>query len=70
MMAARRRSRDEQGAVAILVAVIAVALFVVAAMVVDLGLARDTKRQSARSRPTRPRLRQRTGSTRTAPPAT
>ena len=40
------RRRDEQGAVAVLVAVCAVALFVVAAMVVDLGLARDTKRQS------------------------
>ena len=46
MMGTRSRRRDEQGAVAILVAVCSVALFVVAAMVVDLGLARDTKRQS------------------------
>src|SRR5688572_28148142 len=38
--------RDEQGAVAILVAVIALALLVTAALVVDLGLARDVKRQS------------------------
>ncbi len=37
---------DERGAVAIIVAVMAVMLFVVAALVVDLGLARDTKRQS------------------------
>lgn len=40
------RDRDERGAVAIMVAVMAVMLFVVAALVVDLGLARDTKRQS------------------------
>ena len=45
-MASRSQARDERGAVAILVAVMAIALFVVAAMVVDLGLARDTKRQS------------------------
>jgi hypothetical protein len=38
--------RDDQGAVAILVAVIASVVFVVAALVIDLGLARDTKRQS------------------------
>lgn len=38
--------RDERGAVAIMVAVVAVILFVVAALVVDLGLARDTKQQS------------------------
>jgi hypothetical protein len=37
---------DERGAVAVLVAVVAVVLFVIAALVVDLGLARDTKRQS------------------------
>lgn len=38
--------RDEQGAVAIMTAVCAIFLFVVAALVVDLGLARDVKRQS------------------------
>ena len=38
--------RDEQGAVAIIVSASAVMLFIIAAMVVDLGLARDTKRQS------------------------
>jgi Flp pilus assembly protein TadG len=37
---------DERGAVAIMTAVLATTLFIVAAMVVDLGLARDTKRQS------------------------
>jgi hypothetical protein len=37
---------DEQGAVAIIVAVVATTLFIIAAMVVDLGLARDTKQQS------------------------
>lgn len=41
-----RNNRDERGAVAIMVAVVSVTLFIVAAMVVDLGLARDTKRQS------------------------
>lgn len=40
------RPRDERGAVAIMVAIVSVTLFVIAAMVVDLGLARDTKRQS------------------------
>jgi hypothetical protein len=40
------RRRDDQGAVAILVAVLAAAMFVIAALVIDLGLARDTKRQS------------------------
>ncbi|QBR94084.1 pilus assembly protein TadG-related protein [Nocardioides euryhalodurans] len=40
------KQRDEHGAVAIIVAVMATTLFIVAAMVVDLGLARDTKRQS------------------------
>jgi Flp pilus assembly protein TadG len=40
------RKRDEQGAVAVMVAIVAVVLFVIAALVVDLGLARDTKRQS------------------------
>jgi hypothetical protein len=42
----RRRERDESGAVAVLVALISVSLFAVAALVVDLGLARDTRRQS------------------------
>ena len=38
--------REENGAVAIIVALCAVALFIVAALVVDLGLARDVRRQS------------------------
>jgi len=38
--------RGEDGAVAVLVAVLSTVLFVVAAMVVDLGLARDTRRQA------------------------
>jgi Putative Flp pilus-assembly TadE/G-like len=38
--------RDERGAVAIIVAVVATTVFIIAAMVVDLGLARDTKQQS------------------------
>ena len=41
-----RPERDERGAVAILFAAVAVILFILAAMVVDLGLARDTKRAS------------------------
>ncbi len=45
----RLRSRDEGGAIAIIVAVSSVMLFVLAAMVVDLGLARDTRRQSQNS---------------------
>jgi hypothetical protein len=40
------RSRDERGAIAIIVAISATALFVIAALVIDLGLARDTRRQS------------------------
>jgi Flp pilus assembly protein TadG len=40
------RRRDERGAVAIMIAVMATILFVVGALVVDLGLARDTRRQS------------------------
>ncbi|WP_426244019.1 pilus assembly protein TadG-related protein [Nocardioides sp. LHG3406-4] len=40
------RRRDERGAVAIMVAFLAITLFVIAALVVDLGLARDTRRQS------------------------
>jgi hypothetical protein len=45
-MSGRGRSRrDQSGAVAILVAVMATVLFVLAALVVDLGLARDTRRQ-------------------------
>jgi Flp pilus assembly protein TadG len=43
---ARARRRDESGAIAVLVAFSAVALFVIAALVVDLGLARDTRRQA------------------------
>lgn len=45
-MLTMRRPRGERGAVAIMVAVLASALFLIAALVVDLGLARDTKRQS------------------------
>jgi hypothetical protein len=41
-----RRRRDEQGAVAILVGMMTLVLFIVAALVVDLGWARDTKRHS------------------------
>ena len=41
-----RRDRSEDGAVAVVVAILATALFIVAAMVVDLGFARDVKRQS------------------------
>lgn len=41
-----RRSRDERGAVAILAGVTFSILFLVAALVVDLGLARDVRRQS------------------------
>jgi hypothetical protein len=40
------RTRTESGAVAILVAVLSTALFAVAALVVDLGFARDTTRQA------------------------
>ncbi len=42
----RTRRQEDRGAVAVLVAVLVTVLFIVAAMVVDLGLARDTKRQS------------------------
>ncbi|MBO9520180.1 MAG: hypothetical protein J7518_01480 [Nocardioidaceae bacterium] len=42
----RRAHRDETGAVAVIVAICALSLFVLAAIVVDLGLARDTRRQS------------------------
>ena len=41
-----RRQRDEDGVVVILFAVLALMLMLMAAMVVDLGLARDTRRQS------------------------
>ena len=40
------RSRDEEGAIAVIVAISAVLIFILAALVVDLGLARDTKRQA------------------------
>ncbi|MFL6108290.1 MAG: pilus assembly protein TadG-related protein [Marmoricola sp.] len=40
------RRRDEAGAVAVLVAISATVLFVLASLVVDLGLARDTRRDS------------------------
>ena len=43
----RSRSRDEEtGAIAVIVAISAVMIFILAALVVDLGLARDTKRQA------------------------
>lgn len=38
--------KDDRGAVAIMVAVLATIILIIAALVVDLGLARDTKRQS------------------------
>jgi Putative Flp pilus-assembly TadE/G-like len=41
-----KRLRDESGAITIVVAFSAVMLFALAALVVDLGLARDTRRQS------------------------
>lgn len=44
-----KRNRDDQGAVAILVAAGAVAILVLAALVVELGLARDTRRQAQAS---------------------
>lgn len=42
----RERTRDESGIVTILFALTAVVLLLTAAMIVDLGLARDTRRQS------------------------
>jgi hypothetical protein len=42
----RSRQRDDAGAVAILVAVFALCIFALAALVVDLGLARDTRREA------------------------
>lgn len=42
----RRASRDEDGLIAVVFALVAVILLVTAGMVVDLGLARDTRRQS------------------------
>ncbi len=41
-----RRLRSDQGAVAVLTAVLAVLLFGIAALVVDLGIARDNRRQA------------------------
>jgi hypothetical protein len=46
LMGRRDAARDEAGAIAVLVGITATVLFVIAAMVVDLGLARDTRRQS------------------------
>lgn len=40
------RSRDESGGIAVLVAITSTTIFLIAALVVDLGLARDTRRQS------------------------
>src|SRR6476469_1492720 len=45
-LAAARRSRDEDGAVAVLFGILALSLFVMAGLVVDLGQARDTRRQA------------------------
>jgi len=45
-MSAFNRDRDEVGAIAVIVAACATVLFVIAALVIDLGLARDTRRQS------------------------
>lgn len=45
-MTRRDRARDESGAIAVLVAITSVVLFLIAALVVDLGLARDTRRQA------------------------
>jgi hypothetical protein len=42
----RRQGRDERGAVAVLAALLAIVLFALAALVVDLGKARDVRRQS------------------------
>lgn len=46
MVLVKARSRDEEGAIAILVAISCMMLLIVCALVVDLGFARDTKRQS------------------------
>ncbi len=43
------RQRDESGAVAVLAAFLAISLFVVAGLVVDLGMARDKRRQAQNS---------------------
>lgn len=45
-MSASAARRDERGAVAVLTAMVAVSLLLICALVVDLGLARDTKRDS------------------------
>ena len=44
-----RSRRDESGAIAVLAALTSLLLFVMAGLVVDLGLARDVKRQSQNS---------------------
>jgi len=44
--ARRRAQRDEQGLIAVMVALCAVILLLIVGVVVDLGLARDTRRQS------------------------
>lgn len=46
MTAIRDRSRNERGAVAVLVGILASTLFLVAALVVQLGFARDTRRSA------------------------
>lgn len=44
-----RRVRDESGAIAVVAALTSVLLFLMAGLVIDLGLARDVKRQSQNS---------------------
>lgn len=43
---AARGGRDDRGAIALMAALLATTLFVIAALVIDLGLARDVRRQS------------------------
>ena len=46
LVARRRASRDEHGLVAVMFALMAMILLILCALVVDLGLARDTRRQA------------------------
>lgn len=46
MLSPGRRGRDDRGAIAIVTALLATSLFVMCAFVIDLGLARDVRRQS------------------------
>ncbi|MFL6106222.1 MAG: TadE/TadG family type IV pilus assembly protein [Marmoricola sp.] len=49
MKTVSQRKRDEAGAIAVVFAITAVILFVIAGLVIDLGLARDTRRDSQNS---------------------